>query len=188
MYIDHDYTNTCMLTYSGEFVDLANPKVSDIRLRDIAHALSNICRFHGQSEDFYSVAQHAVNCSLVVDERWALEALHHDDSEAYLNDIGRPLKGMLSEYRAIETAWGKKISEAFSLDMEDESCYNEIKRADNVVLLAEFRDLMHNSEEYLKNRGFQESPMVAKINPWSPKQAEAKYLLRHYELRERTQV
>ena len=47
-------------TYSGiEFYPL-DPRIEEVKLLDIAHALSNICRFTGHCNEFYSVAQHSV--------------------------------------------------------------------------------------------------------------------------------
>jgi hypothetical protein len=51
-------------TFSGLFVDTNNPDPSTILLKDIAHALSNTCRFGGHCDGFYSVAEHSVFCSM----------------------------------------------------------------------------------------------------------------------------
>lgn len=84
-------------TYSGKFVDTLNPDPETIDARDIAHHLSQTCRFGGATSCFYSVAEHAV---LVYDlmryrgaRGWALDgALLHDAAEAYLGDVVSPLK------------------------------------------------------------------------------------------------
>ncbi len=70
----------------------------DIEIEDIARGLSNICRFGGQIEKFYSVAQHSVICAEVAEyllkhpKEIVVSALLHDASEAYLGDFIRPIK------------------------------------------------------------------------------------------------
>ena len=49
-------------TYNGINMDPFNPRHSDIRIDDIAHALAMLCRANGHISHFYSVAQHCLNC------------------------------------------------------------------------------------------------------------------------------
>ncbi|GIV43995.1 MAG: hypothetical protein KatS3mg035_1118 [Bacteroidia bacterium] len=42
-----------ILIHSGILFDVFNPKIEDIDINDIAHALSNICRYGGHSPKFY---------------------------------------------------------------------------------------------------------------------------------------
>ncbi len=100
--------------HSGEafcFQDQPTIWAKYIELADIAHALSNICRFNGHCREFYSVAQHSAVCALLAAEampkgldpacglrvpRGELELarwmLLHDAHEAYIGDISAPLK------------------------------------------------------------------------------------------------
>src|SRR4029078_7608147 len=64
---------------------------------DIARPLANQCRFGGHCRVFYSVAQHSVIVSQLVEERGgdvedSFAALMHDASQAYLGDMPHPLK------------------------------------------------------------------------------------------------
>lgn len=93
---------TWINTLSGKHLDFTNISPDSICIEDIAAALSNICRFTGHLEEFYSVAQHSVRVSYLVPPEFALEALMHDAAEAYCNDISSPLKALLPEYRVIE--------------------------------------------------------------------------------------
>lgn len=84
-----------ILTATGQHFWPLDPRPEEVVLEDIAHALSNLCRWTGHTKWHYSVAQHAVAVAVMV-ERFspdlALAALHHDDAEAYLGDWARPVK------------------------------------------------------------------------------------------------
>lgn len=126
-------------TANGRYINLVDPKLDDILIEDIAHALSNLCRFTGHCTRFYSVAEHSVNTSHVVDPYYGLEALMHDASEAYLGDVSNPLKKLLPEYVKIEKHMEKTISQRFGLPFPMSP---EIKVADLCMLATEKRDLM----------------------------------------------
>jgi len=59
-------------THTGQqfFYDADKIDTNPYQIDDIAHALSNICRFNGHCQKFYSVAQHSV-----VVARYALNAV-----------------------------------------------------------------------------------------------------------------
>src|SRR5688500_14252940 len=83
-------------TYTGKEFYPLKPELDKIDIEDIAHALSNLCRFTGHTKQFYSVAQHSVLASEFVrvydNPHLNLFVLLHDASEAYICDISRPLK------------------------------------------------------------------------------------------------
>ena len=55
-----EQTEACWIeTYTGRFFNLAAPEPDQIDIADIAQGLSHCCRFHGQVNGFYSVAEHA---------------------------------------------------------------------------------------------------------------------------------
>ena len=84
-------------TYSGHLFDYYAPVVC---LEDVAHALSQTCRFGGHCTKFYSVSEHSVLVSRIVagiDPNLALPALWHDAHEAYSCDIPTPLKKVIGE-------------------------------------------------------------------------------------------
>jgi uncharacterized protein len=108
--------------FSGAFFNYNDPGSSDVTIEDIAHALSNVCRFAGHVSHFYSVAQHAVNCSLIVPEEHAFSALMHDTAEAFTNDLPTPLKTAIPIFKelevSIETAMGKRFGFQYPLSPE----------------------------------------------------------------------
>ena len=52
-----------MNTYAGHRFDPMYMTPEDVDIRDIAHALSLMCRGGGHLRYFYSVAQHCINCA-----------------------------------------------------------------------------------------------------------------------------
>lgn len=121
-------------THSGLAFDVLRCTSADVRIDDIAHALSNLCRFGGHCRRFYSVAEHSVHVSHLVPREFALEALMHDASEAYCVDLPRPIKELLPGYRDIEARIAEAIRRAYWLPATESPC---VKEADNAMLLAE---------------------------------------------------
>ena len=159
-------------TFSGILFDLENPKSTDIRLVDIAHALSATNRFAGHCKQPYSVAQHSVLCSLHSSEpRWSL---CHDTAEAYVGDMTRPLKQMLGKaYREIEQRILYAIGIYFKLPPYEEYAA-EIKKIDNRLLVTEKRDLMPDNEWwYLQDV----EPLPDEIIPWGFAQSKYEFML-----------
>jgi hypothetical protein len=69
-----------------------------------------------------------------------LRALLHDASEAYCNDIARPVKRSISGYDEIETANQRAIEQRFGIPWHgafNSEALQLIKQADNAMLLAE---------------------------------------------------
>jgi 5'-deoxynucleotidase YfbR-like HD superfamily hydrolase len=94
----------------GHVVDILNIDADMVRLDDVAHSLSHICRFNGHVPNFYSVAEHCVRAywELFKDQQppdVCLTGLLHDACEAYVGDMVRPLKRvpeMLEVFKPIE--------------------------------------------------------------------------------------
>lgn len=122
-----------MTTISGKRINYENPTVEMLDITDIAHSLSNLCRFGGHINRFYSVAQHSVMVSNLVPHHLALAALLHDASEAYLSDIVRPAKRLLPEYKELELKIQSVLEERFAVTFDHE----DIHIADNKALYAE---------------------------------------------------
>ena len=133
-----------MQTYTGKQFWPLDPRAEEIDILDIAHSLSMQCRYAGHCQRFYSVAEHSVYVSQVIEPQFALYGLLHDAAEAYLVDVPRPVKPFLDGYRAMEERLWEEISYKFGL-WPDRVKEEAIKAADNAVLLAEKDDLMPNA-------------------------------------------
>lgn len=134
------YTKDCIRTKSGIYMNVFEPTIEMICIEDIAHSLTYQCRFGGHLPVFYSVAQHSLNCSYLVDNpQLKLAALLHDASEAYLLDIPRPIKQRLANYKEIEEGLMILIAEKFDFAYP---LQKEIKKVDETMLQVEWDYLM----------------------------------------------
>jgi len=89
-------------TYTGKCFHPREPGPDDFDIRDVAHALSLLCRFNGHCRTFYSVAEHSVRVSRICPPAAALWGLLHDLGEAYVGDLPRPLKPLMPRFEEIE--------------------------------------------------------------------------------------
>ncbi len=89
-------------TISGQYVNVFEPNPDTLLIEDIAHALSNQCRFGGHLPEFYSVAQHSLLCYEIAPDEFKYDALMHDASEAYLLDFPKPIKVEMPQYNEVE--------------------------------------------------------------------------------------
>ena len=105
-------------TYTRKYFDPVHPEAEKIDIRDIAHALSMICRGNGHVSSFWSVGEHCICCAKEAlgrgySERQALVCLLHDASECYMSDVPRPLKQEMPRYRDVEDQLLQVIYEKF---------------------------------------------------------------------------
>ena len=131
-----------ILTYTGKMFDPIAPDPGKIDVRDMAHALSFLCRANGHFPTFYSVAQHCIACAREASARgWSrrvqLGCLLHDGSEAYLSDVTRPVKKVLPAYLEIEkplqdVIWDRYLDPALTQEeirrvfqIDDDLLYHE---------------------------------------------------------------
>lgn len=130
------------MTYTGvEFWPL-DPRPEEIRIEDIAHALSMQCRFAGHCSQFYSVAEHSVRVAELCPSKDQLWALLHDASEAYLVDLPLPIKRhseIGTHYQEAEERLMRVICERFELPVEQPE---SVARADKAMLCVEARELL----------------------------------------------
>lgn len=126
-------------TFSGKHFYVMNPTEDMICLEDIAHALGNVCRFAGHCGSFYSVAEHSVWVSELVEPEHRIAALFHDASEAYIADIARPFKPFFENYKTIEDNIMKVIAKKFGFDYP---LHQSIHEADNAQLKIEAKYLL----------------------------------------------
>ena len=169
--------STIMLS-SGIYFDLLSPQTSVFTVKDIAHALSHLCRFTGHTHEFYSVAEHSLRVSRIVPQHQSLQGLLHDAAEAFVGDVSSPLKHLLPDYKIIEQRIEVEIFKRFGVPL---IICDEVKHADLVMLATERRDLLPPSQDVWPIiDGIQ--PLPDHILPMDSMQAKIRFLKRFEEL------
>ena len=168
-----------ILTHAGLYVNPLDLQPEQVLTEDIAHALSNQCRYTGHTETFYSVGEHVVRCTRWLREQGApLEDLRwclmHDASEAYLVDIPRPLKVdpyFGKAYRGAEDRAMRVICDVYGLPHK---MPDAVKEADMKLLATERRDLMPPNGQWAILDGI--DPIPGEIKTWRPRRARVDFL------------
>ncbi len=139
-------------TYTKVHFTPLKPKKEDIRIEDIAHALSLMTRANGHFPEFYSVGQHCIACCREAvargyNTRLSLACLLHDAAEAYLADVTRPVKAHMSHFQQIEERLLTTIYEHYLGSMLSKEEEAVVKDVDDTLLYHEF---LHYMGEELK--------------------------------------
>ena len=135
-------------TFSGVMFNPMDPNSDLIDIRDIAHALSLICRGNGQVKTFFSVGQHCINAAKEAiargySERVILACLLHDASESYMSDVPRPLKSSMPEYVRTEEHLLDFIYEKYLGNKLNEEEQALVKSIDNALLYYDLKELLN---------------------------------------------
>lgn len=128
-------------TFTGKKFHVIAPRVEEIDIVDIAHALSNSCRWSGHCKQFYSVAQHSCFVSENCPTELKMWGLLHDAAEAYIGDLNRPFKlsGKMDEYILAEQRIMDVVCEKFGLTP---GMPLAVKEVDNRVLQTEANQIL----------------------------------------------
>jgi hypothetical protein len=129
-------------------------------IEEIAHSLSNMCRYAGHCSRFYSVAEHSYLVSRIMDVLQMgdpLEGLLHDGAESVLADIASPWKVLLPDYKRMEHKMEVALRKQFELPLEiTEGC----KTADWIALAIEAKHLLPTKgRDWLMPPGVREKAM-----------------------------
>lgn len=166
-------------TWSGKRFHPWEPKLEEVDIEDIAHALSLQCRFNGHLTIFYSVAEHSVIMSNLVPRGLELAALLHDAAEAYIGDMPSPLKasGRLDAYVALDEAITRVICTHFGVEY-GQTQDKELKALDRRLCATEA------AAYYKEIPGWTTKYNTTPIKPigLTPKQAERAFLARFEEV------
>ena len=176
---------------SGRRLNILEPSPLDIEIDDIAHGLSRVARWNGQTSGNYgfSVAQHSIlveqilhiNSSTLAN-KWRLASLLHDAPEYVIGDMITPLKSALgSEYSSIEGKLQQAIHIRFGLPaILPDAIVKSIKRADKMAAWIEATQIagftvLEAGKLFPKPRG---TPKEMLMVPVSPKKAKEAFIRR----------
>ena len=110
---------------SGRRLNLLDPTVLDIEVEDIAHGLSFLTRWNGQTigPHGYSVAEHSLLVEKIFtsmtpqsDPKWKMAALLHDAAEYVIGDLISPVKASIGgNYDLLEEKLMNAIFQRFGI-------------------------------------------------------------------------
>jgi len=176
-------------TFTGGYFYPQQPEQLVPDIRDIAHALSLVCRYNGHLKDFYSVGQH----SLIVEKHatqvmkdinpnihpsslrlFSLQALLHDATEAYIPDMPSPIKQFLPDFKSMEKRLQKHLMKSFGLP---ENIHSIIHSVDKYIRRDEIESMQNWDETFTSDR-----LSKFKITPERSKVVEQAFLSTYYEI------
>ncbi|GAW34545.1 hypothetical protein RA2_01595 [Roseovarius sp. A-2] len=181
---------------SGRRLDLLDPTPVDIEIEDIAHGLSFVARWNGQTlGDFaYSVAEH----SLLVERlfarlnprapaKWRLAALLHDAPEYVIGDMISPVKNAVGPgYDALDKRLAAAVHIRFGLPAAIPApVKKQIKTADKISAWMESTEIagftIAEAERFF---GKPDAEMIRdlSITLRPPTETRAAYTARHHAL------
>ena len=183
---------------SGRRLDLLDPSPLDVEIADIAHGLSRVARWNGQTHGthIFSVAQHTLLVETVLreqmrhrtprlDHRVRLAALLHDAPEYVVGDMISPFKAVIGGgYKAVERRLLAAVHLRFGLPvvLADE-INRQIKAADRGAAYLEATALAGFSESearrfFGRDPGLPPAMRADYVTPWSAGKAEKRFLAR----------
>jgi 5'-deoxynucleotidase YfbR-like HD superfamily hydrolase len=175
---------------SGRRLDLLDPSPLDVEIEDIAHGLSRVARWNGQTsgEWPFSVAQHCLLVERLVGRfavksprPWRLAALLHDAPEYVVGDLISPFKAAVGlDYKALELALLRAIHLRFGLPAESPPALTRlIKRADRAAAYLEATQLAgFTPAEAKRHIGPPPRLESVRVEPVPPAEAKALFLAR----------
>lgn len=181
---------------SGRRLDLLDPTPMDIEIEDIAHGLSFVARWNGQTlGDFaYSVAEHSLLVETLFSRmnpkaptKWRLAALLHDAPEYVIGDMISPVKSAVGpDYEELDKRLAAAIHIKFGLPAAiPVTIKKQIKKADKISAWMEATQIAGFDEaEANKFFGKPDPKLIdgLEIHLRAPVEARKAYTNRHNDL------
>ena len=183
---------------SGRRLDLLDPTPFDIEIEDIAHGLSFVARWNGQTQgDYaYSVAEHSLLVETLfgritpdADAKWRLAALLHDAPEYVIGDMISPVKAAVGPgYETLDDRLAAAVHLRFGLPAKvPVKIKRLIKKADKISAWMEATQIAGFSEAEANKFFGKPDPALMKdctivLRP--PLETRAAYTARHLALLE----
>ena len=176
-----------MQTYTGRQFFPLDIRAEDLVIEDIAHALGQLCRYNGHTNDFYSVAEHCVLMTRhAMNLGWPRATLRavlmHDAAEAYIGDYPQAVKRVILGIKELEGRIEAVLAEKFDLDQSEET-KAQIKELDRRIVLNERLALMPGVHPWMADAY---EPLDVIILCWSPRKATQRFMQTYRYVKERT--
>lgn len=133
--------NPFIVLGNGRPVDLTDFTKLEVDVDTVAGSLAKLCRFTGHCKQFYSVAEHSVLVSHLIEKGYEWDGLFHDVQEAIIGDVAGPLKSMLYDYSRVESRVACRMAELLGLS-QTIPAVAAVQRADRLALCLEWEILM----------------------------------------------
>jgi 5'-deoxynucleotidase YfbR-like HD superfamily hydrolase len=185
---------------SGRRLDLLDPSPLDIEIGDIAHGLTRVARWNGQTrgEHAFSVAQHCILVEAIaatlkpqLDVKYRLAALLHDAPEYVIGDLISPFKAAMGlNYKSFEERILRAIHIRFGLPAAlPQNVTQLIKKADKIAAYHEATQLagfsVADAKQYFGDPAALDialPPSLKTLKPLTTPEAQKAYLERFREL------
>lgn len=175
--------------YGGKIFFPLDPRTDEVNMESIGHALSQICRFAGHCNGFYSVAQHCYHVACYIlnaggSKTEALYGLLHDSAEGVgigdvISQVKRlakvyNLEGDITDLKKVERRVTEVIYAAHGLHGPEPDI---VKEADISILVAESEDLFpwEASRAMFAGLGIRTESCPKRITPWESHKARHMY-------------
>lgn len=156
------------------YVDNIQPDMIDIV--SIAKGLAKQCRFGGQIDYFYSVAQHSIllRNALPCEPQFKIFGLLHDAAEAYIGDMPKPIKVTLPDFNKLEDRVMQAIASKYTMYYPFPAT---VKEYDSRILVDEATQLFNDTPDWIQDYidGGVE-PLGINIVPWRWQVAQSAFL------------
>lgn len=170
-------------TNSGKQIGLSSVDLNEIDIKDIARGLANSCRFTGQVEHWYSVAEHCIRVAEILPKHLKFIGLMHDAAEAYIADMSSPVKRLMGHvYKDVEDIIARAIGEKYGLGDRLVFLPKAVKDADRILLMTE-RDYLQAKPRNDWGEEYEDSVRLPDFERWydTPQDAYKAYLTRFNE-------
>lgn len=169
-----------VLTYNGDYQDLDQFNIHKVSIEEIAHTLSNLCRYNGATHEFYSIAEHSLHMTQAYfneggkNHKIAAAILLHDASEAYVGDVPYHVKKTMPEFQELEDRIDRAIHTKYELYMyKDEQV---IKDLDRRICIDEMYWLLDRIDPMIFEQGYDKPLGIHLFETKSPSTAYQEFM------------
>lgn len=101
-------------TVKGTVITFLNPKRNQIKIDEIAWALSRTCRYGSHIDMWYSNAEHTLmGCNMASNSAVARDFFVHDFAEYVFGDVVSPIKRLCSDYSSLQDRFQSFLNTIF---------------------------------------------------------------------------